>query len=91
MPKQKSGNNYAIVKQPLQIPESIKNCVTNLNSKFSKGKCDIMGRDDEIYEVWNIISKKTKRNAILIGEPGDGKSAIVEAITSSILNGTCPK
>ena len=89
--KQKSGNNYAIVKQPLQIPESIKNCVTNLNSKFSKGKCDIMGRDDEIYEVWNIISKKTKRNAILIGEPGVGKSAIVEAITYSILNGTCPK
>lgn len=89
--KQNSGNNYAIVKQPLQIPESIKNCVTNLNSKFSKGKCDIMGRDDEIYEVWNIISKKTKRNAILIGEPGVGKSAIVEAITYSILNGTCPK
>lgn len=89
--KQSSGNNYAVVKQQLQIPDSIKNCVTNLNSKFSKGKCDIMGRDDEIYEVWNIISKKTKRNAILIGEPGVGKSAIVEAITYSILNGTCPK
>ena len=65
--KKKANTPNAIVKQSsIKIPESIKNCVTNLNSKFSKiGRCDIMGRDDEIYEVWNIISKKTKRNAIL--------------------------
>lgn len=90
--KQKGDNTKSVAKLNLAIPDSIKNCVTNLNSKFSKiGNCDIMGRDDEIYEVWNIISKKTKRNAILIGEPGVGKSAIVEAITYSIINGTCPK
>ena len=91
--KKKANTSNAIVKQSsIKIPDSIKNCVTNLNSKFSKiGRCDIMGRDDEIYEVWNIISKKTKRNAILIGEPGVGKSAIVEAITYSIIEGTCPK
>jgi len=74
------------------LPKEMKQFVTNLNLKFSnKSQCDILGRDDEIFQVWNIISKKTKRNAVLIGEPGVGKTAIVEAITCSIINKTCPK
>ncbi len=72
--------------------ESIKDFVTNMNSKYtSKEECDILGREKEIFKVWNIISKKTKRNAILIGKPGVGKSAIIEAITYSIVKKTCPK
>lgn len=74
------------------LPKDLKPFITNLNIKFSNNsKCDILGRDDEIFQVWNIISKKTKRNAVLIGNPGVGKTAIVEAITYSILNKTCPK
>lgn len=81
-----------IYKRLDNLPKEMKQFVTNLNSKFSnKSDCDILGRDEEIFQVWNIISKKTKRNAVLIGEPGVGKTAIVEAITCSIVNKTCPK
>lgn len=75
----------------LTIPKPLENCCEILNNKYEKGcKCDILERDEEIYEVWNILSKKQKSNVILLGEAGVGKSAIVEAITMSIVNGTCP-
>ena len=74
------------------LPASLKDYVTNFNIECLKnGKCEILGRDDEIFELWNIISKKTKSNAILIGAPGVGKTAVVEALTYNILNKKCPK
>ena len=74
------------------IPESLKSCCEILNDQYSKGeKCQILGRDKEISQVWNIFSKKTKRNAILVGDAGVGKTAIVEAITIQIVNGKCPR
>ena len=87
-----SSSTNLVTTSNFQLPDTLKTFVTNLNSEFSNvEKCDILGRDDEIFQVWNIMSKKTKRNAILIGEPGVGKTAIVEAITYSIVKGTCPE
>ena len=86
------NSNKLLTTSKVELPDTLKTFVTDLNSEFSKvEKCDILGRDDEIFQVWNIMSKKTKRNAILIGDPGVGKTAIVEAITYSIVKGTCPE
>ena len=74
------------------VPEELSDYLIDLKCKYSKkSNSDIKGRDDEIFKLWNIISKKTKRNAVLVGEPGVGKTAIIEAITYSIINKKCPK
>lgn len=79
-------------KKKLSIPKPLENCCKIVNYEYEEGcECDILGRDNEILEVWNILSKKQKSNSILLGKSGVGKSAIVEAITMSIVNGTCPK
>ena len=76
----------------ISIPETLKSCCEILNEQYFKGEeCQILGRDKEIKQVWNIFSKKTKRNAILVGDAGVGKTAIVEAITIQIVNGKCPR
>lgn len=76
----------------ISIPKALKECCTILNDKYTPNDvCDILGRDEEVDLLWNIFSKKTKRNAILVGEPGVGKSAIMEALTMQIVNGTCPE
>ena len=63
-----------------------------MNDKYVKGQeCVILGRDKEIYKAFTIFSKKRKRNAILVGLPGVGKTAIMEAITQEIVNETCPR
>lgn len=76
----------------VNIPSSLTSCCENFNQKFTKGeKSDILGRDKEKKQLWNIFSKKTKSNAILVGGPGVGKTAIIEAITQDIVNEDCPK
>lgn len=76
----------------ISIPETLKSCCEILNEQYFKGEeCQILGRDKEISQVWNIFSKKTKRNAILVGDAGVGKTAIVEAITIQIVNEKCPR
>lgn len=77
---------------PVVIPKALETCVEVLNDKYVKGEeITILGRDKEIYKAFNIFSKKTKRNAVLVGLPGVGKTAIIEAITQAIVNETCPK
>ncbi len=65
---------------------------TNLNELAAKGKLDpVIGRDDEIRRVLQILSRRTKNNPILVGEPGVGKTAISEGIAAKIVDGNVPE
>ncbi|KAA0208408.1 MAG: AAA family ATPase [Ignavibacteriaceae bacterium] len=86
------GSGRITGQDPEDTFQSLQKYGRNLNELASRGKLDpVIGRDEEIRRVLQVLSRRTKNNPVLIGEPGVGKTAIAEGLAHRIISGDIPE
>jgi len=89
--KEIRGSKRVISRSPEETFEALLKYGTDLSQKAKEGKLDpVIGRDDEIRRVIQVLSRRTKNNPVLIGEPGVGKTAIAEGLAQRIIRNDIP-